>query len=369
MATFFRKSVKVGPMRLNLSKSGIGTSVGVKGLRVGVNSKGKGYTAGGAHGVYFRESLGSSGSHHSNSNTNFVTTEGGSAKGFGYFCYIISLFLSFFIPVLFILSIPLTIIVIISIINNSKIKKFKKEVMASIDNILENKEYQKLENIISKIPLTIKKEADRILFVLQIYGLIALAFVKDNEIDESEEKILQSIISLVSPDVLKGVNLVLVNGILKAAIEDKRISAEEENLISKCITLFQLFDAKEEINRVINDYKELEKIENSELKEIKPTLNINEKHPIYYENTFMLKKTKTEKGVQDIIDDCSGNILLSSHNLHLVTNGHKSIKLSNIISAELEEENIELVVTNRKTPIYFYINNPISFLGILKKVM
>ena len=58
MGLFLRKSFKMGPVRFSLSKSGIGTSVGVKGARVGITSRGKGYVSGGANGIYFRESLG-----------------------------------------------------------------------------------------------------------------------------------------------------------------------------------------------------------------------------------------------------------------------------------------------------------------------
>ena len=57
MSLFFRKSLRLGPLRFNLSKSGVGASVGVKGARVGVDAKGKGYVAGGRGGVYFRETL------------------------------------------------------------------------------------------------------------------------------------------------------------------------------------------------------------------------------------------------------------------------------------------------------------------------
>lgn len=41
----FRRSVKLGPLRLNLSKSGIGYSVGVRGFRVGKDAKGRSYTS------------------------------------------------------------------------------------------------------------------------------------------------------------------------------------------------------------------------------------------------------------------------------------------------------------------------------------
>ena len=39
----YRKSVGCGPFRINLSKSGIGYSVGGGGFRMGVNSRGRSY--------------------------------------------------------------------------------------------------------------------------------------------------------------------------------------------------------------------------------------------------------------------------------------------------------------------------------------
>jgi hypothetical protein len=41
----FRRSLKLGPIRLNFSKSGIGYSAGVRGFRVGQDAKGRTYTA------------------------------------------------------------------------------------------------------------------------------------------------------------------------------------------------------------------------------------------------------------------------------------------------------------------------------------
>ena len=58
MGFFFRKSFKAGPLRFNLSTSGLGISAGVKGARVGVNARGATYVAGGRHGVYFRKQIG-----------------------------------------------------------------------------------------------------------------------------------------------------------------------------------------------------------------------------------------------------------------------------------------------------------------------
>lgn len=58
MGFYLRKPVKAGPFRFNISKSGIGVSGGVKGLRVGSGPRGN-YVHMGRHGVYYRKTLGS----------------------------------------------------------------------------------------------------------------------------------------------------------------------------------------------------------------------------------------------------------------------------------------------------------------------
>ena len=41
---YFRKSVKAGPFRINLSQRGVGWSVGAKGFRTGHSPRGRSYT-------------------------------------------------------------------------------------------------------------------------------------------------------------------------------------------------------------------------------------------------------------------------------------------------------------------------------------
>jgi hypothetical protein len=45
MGLIYRKSINLGPFRVNLSGSGIGYSVGGRGFRVGKSSRGRNYTA------------------------------------------------------------------------------------------------------------------------------------------------------------------------------------------------------------------------------------------------------------------------------------------------------------------------------------
>lgn len=60
MSFYLRKSLRAGPFRLNLSKSGIGVSAGVPGFRVGTGPRGN-YIHAGRHGIYYRSSLGKRG--------------------------------------------------------------------------------------------------------------------------------------------------------------------------------------------------------------------------------------------------------------------------------------------------------------------
>lgn len=59
MPFYLRKGLNFGPIRVNLSKSGLGFSAGVKGARIGINSQGRSYVHGGRHGLYYRKQLGS----------------------------------------------------------------------------------------------------------------------------------------------------------------------------------------------------------------------------------------------------------------------------------------------------------------------
>ena len=61
MGLIYRKSINLGPFRVNLSGSGVGYSVGGRGFRVGKSARGRNYTAFSipGTGVGYRSSKGS----------------------------------------------------------------------------------------------------------------------------------------------------------------------------------------------------------------------------------------------------------------------------------------------------------------------
>jgi hypothetical protein len=60
---YLRKRFNVGPVRLNLSKSGLGVSVGIPGLRIGKGPRGA-YVHAGRQGFYYRQGLPAHIQHH-----------------------------------------------------------------------------------------------------------------------------------------------------------------------------------------------------------------------------------------------------------------------------------------------------------------
>jgi len=54
---YIRKGFNFGPLRLNLSRSGFGASVGVKGARIGLTPRGETYVHLGRGGLYYRQTL------------------------------------------------------------------------------------------------------------------------------------------------------------------------------------------------------------------------------------------------------------------------------------------------------------------------
>ncbi|MBI5839983.1 MAG: DUF4236 domain-containing protein [Chloroflexi bacterium] len=80
MSFYIRKSVKFGPLRFNISKSGVGVSAGVKGARISTGPSGT-YVHLGRNGVYYRQKIDASVSSNQSStpnasdNSNFVTSE------------------------------------------------------------------------------------------------------------------------------------------------------------------------------------------------------------------------------------------------------------------------------------------------------
>lgn len=55
MGFYLRKAFRLGALRINLSRHGIGYSVGIRGARIGRSAQGRAYVAGGRSPIYYRK--------------------------------------------------------------------------------------------------------------------------------------------------------------------------------------------------------------------------------------------------------------------------------------------------------------------------
>jgi hypothetical protein len=53
MGFYMRRSLRLGPLRSNLSRHGVGYSVGVRGARIGRSTQGRPYVQAGRAGLYY----------------------------------------------------------------------------------------------------------------------------------------------------------------------------------------------------------------------------------------------------------------------------------------------------------------------------
>ena len=57
MGLYFRKGINLGILRINFSKSGVGFSIGIPGLRIVKPARGKIYLQTGKNGIYYRKTI------------------------------------------------------------------------------------------------------------------------------------------------------------------------------------------------------------------------------------------------------------------------------------------------------------------------
>jgi len=368
MGIFFRKSVKMGPIRFNLSKSGIGTSVGVKGLRVGVNATGKSYVSGGMGGIYFRNSL-------SPSNNRLGTSVPpqsqiqSSSVGFIIIFVLLVLFGLVFPPLL-IVAATIGIIQIVTTrrkkLLNENLESYKKNFLV----VLNENNLVKIKNELYKLGSIAKSVEGKNKILLELYPSLMVKIFEDEVINQEEEEIIQHFLSQIPENIIKRTNINIVNDILKLFSEDNSISKSEEDLIVKCISIFKLQEIEGDIRKTINNYRVIESINKEGLKAITPSINIENNIDCYYDEGCVVKKTQTIKGDKNIIEDYPARLLISLCNLHIVGQGHKKIKITNILSIRnIYDKTLELILENRKTPIYFSVDNPIVVVAIVQNII
>ncbi|SNR95614.1 Protein of unknown function [Belliella buryatensis] len=403
MAFYLRKGFNFGPIRINLSKSGLGVSAGVKGARLGVNSRGQSYVHGGRHGLYYRKNLSSfnpspGGTGNSIGRRALEESEIFTDTGLTYLpksmgkpdfslpplfqkvgnSKLVIGFMLIFIA-LFVGAIEAKIILGIMgaamIFWNQKNKKISKNFHQSAANLLQlepsDQTAANWDHYTEKIAL---KDQERLALHCVVNWL-------EKQIQEGEIIPIHNIQNFlkVEPKTLEGLILLLYKDAVESVLADHQLSEEEESLISDIEVKWNIATpVVQEEKKLIAAFKRLREIQ---FEELKPLDKADSDQLLYFEaegrllnlrvlDTWQQNRVRYKNMGYKL--EMEGRLSISEQSFG-ITAGRDSrfYRIREVEDIYLSSENgvIEIFLQNRKSPVIISSPRLFEFSAILQKIV
>jgi len=406
MSFYLRKYIKAGPLRLNLSKGGLGISGGVKGARVGVGPKGA-YVHGGRHGLYYRKYASAKGKSSKSRKSPgeeiswFVDTGVTYGERFAgmenseptppALPAASSLWLAGIIlgALLLIFGYGSTGLMVTGGIlcgagaavywKTGRDKNITFKTLESLRKGLESKRNPRelLDNHLEpKIGKGFRKWLDFHFFVL-----FCDKFFEDPDyITPDNLQLLEHQLE-ISPKVINQIKIAAFSTFLDEVMEDHVITKEEEEQLKRLQENLNLSDSDlEGEKKVIETMCSMRDAMADPLTPKESELNLKKGEECYYRTEGRMLKEKVMNSFQrnlvkhkeigyDI--DMEGNIFLTSKRILLAGNGSRSYELSKILDVTLsiEDHTVNVTIDNRKNPIILTMPDIGTFAGKLKNAI
>ncbi|MDD5670060.1 MAG: DUF4236 domain-containing protein [Candidatus Omnitrophica bacterium] len=393
MGWYLRKSFSAGPLRFNLSKSGIGTSFGVRGARVSLGPRGAYLNAGGG-GLYFRQSLNgprlSNAFHAGGQSSQVITGSGGaffnnaqiyrpkmaldlrlkdkSWSGIFLFLSLLlggaSLFLSDYpiwqkgfawscagsALIALILKLDFWLIKFTSFLSyhSAKTKILKQTI---------NYDLQAVQKIALK-----KKASSRNYALCRLFVDVLARVLNDAKLDVQESIFLVELEkTLDDTNLSKTIKRYAFHQAYLVVVADNVLTHEEEDEISKMQHFLRLSDddVVDEIS-TLQKLKEVRKAQEGKLEPISPSISMQKDEICYHQTHGREAKEKIVQSYQqngvrhkvtDWVVESEGDIYLTSKRIIVVADGVKSIRLDKIfdIETDIDKNALNLSVDGRKS--------------------
>jgi len=348
MGFYLRKSFRAGPLRINLSKSGLGVSAGVKGLRIGSGPRGN-YIHAGRGGLYYRKHLGgkSRNSTSLSDSRDFLIAIG----------VIFGLFILFYLslwfvenPIAFISIIALSIL-IFGFIFYKKYSKRKaiKNYKHTLDKIfvLESSEFdrQLLSSMKAKLEkFKCRNEINAI--EKNIYSLMLEKILEDKNISEKEKNLIVNLESTISMDeqYKNETKIEIFNSYYLEAIEDREITKSE------LATLKNITEGlginKSDVENEMKTVKEIIKMQQltyplPEIDNISVTIQPSEK-PFFSAKAKVLSRKKAARNSSADYEYSvkrDGILVVTDKRVIVVKEGTTTVKMADILDVEVDIDN------------------------------
>lgn len=377
MSLYIRKSFRAGPLRINLSKSGVGVSAGVKGARVGVGPRGS-YVHAGRNGLYYRKNLTSKGARDQPASEG----DGCALIILGVFVVAIGILILEWLvanpTVIISASIGITCIIIscLALVHQRKksIRNYKKALdtafvtsnSAPTSDVIIN-----LRKLQQKLPTieTLKKTIIQI--ETNVYQALMDKILDDGFISQDEAKSITAADETLS--IVDGVKTKIKSEIFSSAylevIEDREISQQEID------RLYNLIEGLK-IPKVIieNELKIVHELIDTQslclpfepLTKDQISLQIQKSEEAYYQcSAQVLSKRKSKESPTGYEYSLrrEGTLILTNKRIHVmdVDGGTTNIRYSNIgdVDIDIDESVVEITKTNSTRPIVLKMKTPI----------
>jgi hypothetical protein len=422
MGWYIRKAFSAGPARLNLSKSGLGLSFGVKGARLGVGPRGV-YTHLGRGGLYYRSPYGSSriDVQRTNEPQEDVSLSRSEAlfddKQINYrqlsldFSFKISKkkeWIFFVIGTVFffiasqlnnyiyfnwlLLAVTLGIIMYFLVVlynvkywilkqkSDRLYGRLKKE-CCKYDNDDFKVDTGKLKEITEKY----RTRLDEGYFKRALYCFYKdylNSIISDCRISEQEKDEFQKVEDLLKLDkeLLKKIKRWIFNRAYLIVIKDKILTKEEEGDIFRIKDILSLGenDVAEELE-TLNLLKEARKTEEGNLNPINVNFSLSKDEVCYHQTRGRVVKEKIlrsyqEQGVRHnikgLVTEKEGDLYLTSQRIIIVGEGVYNIKLEKIfdIETDIDKNAISMDIDGRKSSLILTVPDSLIFSAKLNKL-
>lgn len=414
MGFYLRKSFRAGPIRLNLSKSGLGISAGVKGLRVGTGPRGS-YVHAGRGGLYFRQTLGNGGASATGSDlprtyeSDVIFTDTGvtyptpvkmtsvtipelplmpqRSKGAGCLVTIamVSLLALFGGWDYAWLAIPGVICLIAFIkmaVDNQKKQEGQKAIEELTQKFLtevdQDQDWRATLATEAQQKLTLNQRlyfAPRALQVLAVKTI--LEGTEQAYTDLSEHK---NCLNLSDED-FHWAKVRAFKAYFNEALKDFHLDETEERLLNQALDRFQL--PPELVQEEMQTIKTMIEIRETVCRGLQPVhvdTSLQKGEVCYFDGQGRLLKSKilrqfTQNGVRHketgFVIEKEGRLLLTSKRMLLVGDGVHSVNLDKILDVTLTHDRnlVEIAIDGRKTSAYYTSPDAIIFAALLQQAI
>lgn len=379
MGTYLRKSVKIGGLKFNLSSSGLGVSTGVKGLRIGVSGNGKTYVSGGCNGIYFRETIGNTNSVSSESNTENTGNSGKKFWIIDLICFFLSIILftsaekestlaSFS---LYLLCFSIVAAIVYPFICLYKISSYNTKIshyITEIENYLHESDYTNIVKSIEKMKEE-KLTYESIALILNscgVYENYINSALKDKTISNEENGIIKILSEYLPENIFTYINDNAIDFVISDILSDNVITNKEKEQLDSLMKELKISDSKKtEIEKLLEEYRKIEEIRNDDLKIIETDEKGNN---CFYIGKVSLNSRRKNKYGYSYYTLSSGKIKIYDESIEIISNGDKKINIIDILDIFIDDGVINIIINNRKTPIYLSSEEPTYILAIISKL-